>query len=216
VELASWSELWREGRIPFHQAQVSEFLLTYADRVWGGEPLRRVLVPLCGKSLDLVYLADRAEAVVGVEYVEPAVQAFFLERGLTAEVDAGPPVRYAADRYTLFAADFFAVTADHLGVVDAVFDRAALVALDPPTRSRYADHLRSLLPSDARMLLVTLDYDQDLLPGPPYAVSAQEVDRLYSEGFTVEHLQTRDALTAAFREQGLGELTTSAYALTRR
>lgn len=216
MELEDWDERWREGRIPFHQSDVSYMLERHADRVWGEATLDRVLVPLCGKSLDMTFLSERATAVVGVEFVEQAVREFFGEQGLDPHVGAGPPVRYDAGRYTLFVADMFRVTAQDTGPIDAVFDRAAMVALDAETRARYAGHLRAMLPAGARMLLVTFDYDQTQMDGPPFAVSAEEVERLFSDGFSVELLETRDALTPQFRNRGLREFTESAFALTRR
>ncbi len=216
MELEDWDARWRDGKIGFHQPDVTDLLAQYHQQVWGREPLGRVLVPLCGKSLDMVFLADRADAVVGVEYVEQAVKEFFAERGLAPEVGTGPPVRYTADKYTLFAADFFAVTNEHVGAVDAVFDRAALVALDAETRMKYASHMQALVPTGAKVLLVTFDYDQSQMDGPPFAVSNGEVDRLFREGFIVEHLETRDVLDERFRERGLAAMTESAFELTRR
>jgi len=216
MEFEDWNERWSEGRIPFHQSDVTDLLHKCADRVWGAATLDRVLVPLCGKSLDMVYLAERSAAVVGVEFVEQAVQDFFAEQGLEPQVSAGPPMRYDASCYTLFAADMFRVTELDTGPIDAVFDRAALVALDAGTRVRYAGHLCRLLPVGARMLLITFDYDQSQMGGPPFAVPAAEVEHLFGEGFAVEHLETRDALGAQFRDRGVTEFTESAFALTRR
>ncbi len=215
MELADWGTRWREGRIGFHQSEVTDFLAKYADRVWG-DSVGRVLVPLCGKTLDMVFLAERADAVVGVEFAEQAVNEFFAERSLDPDIETGSPARYAADKYTLFAGDFFTVTPEHVGEIDAVFDRAALVALDADARLRYADRLRTLMRRGAKSLLVTFDYDQAEMEGPPFAVSAEEVERLFGDSFTVEHLETKDVLNDMFRERGLSAMTSSAFALTRR
>lgn len=216
MELEDWGDRWRDGQIAFHQPDVTDLLATYADTVWGAEPLERVLVPLCGKSLDMVFLALRAHEVVGVEYVDQAIEEFFAERDLAPDVDPGPPRCYRADGYRLFAADFFAVTRDHVGAIDAVFDRASLVALEPETRMDYADHLRSLMPPGAKMLLVTFEYDQARMGGPPFSVSDAEVRRLFRDGYVIEHLETRDVLNDVFRERGLEAMTESAFALTRQ
>lgn len=215
MELADWGERWREGRIAFHQSHVTDLLAKHAEHVWGAESMGRVLVPLCGKSLDMVFLADRADAVVGVEYAEQAVKDFFAEQGLASTAGTGPPVRYSADKYTLFVSDFFAMTNEQLGVIDAVFDRAALVALDAQTRVKYANHVQSLVPAGAKTLLVTFDYDQTQMDGPPFAVSSDEVDRLFRGAFAIEHLETRDVLEPVFRARGLRAMTESAFALTR-
>jgi len=214
VEFTDWESLWSAGRTQFHQSDVNSHLRRFADQVWG-ESIGRVYVPLCGKSLDMVFLADRAEEVVGVEFVEQAVAEFFGEQGLTPEIESEPHVRYHADRYTLFAADFFSLTADELGTIDAVFDRASLVALDEPTRARYAEHLSSILPSGATVMLVSFDYDQSEMAGPPFAVSTEEVQQLYAPNFDIEHLDTTEALNDGMRRQGLTAFSVSAFKLTK-
>lgn len=214
MERSDWASRWEEGRIAFHQSSVTSFLEKYAELVWGPDALGRIYVPLCGKSLDMVFLAEKAAEVVGVEYVEQAVSEFFAERGLTPEIETDPAIRYSAGNYTLFAADFFSLTEEHLGPIDAVFDRASLVALDRAARIRYANHLRSLLPEEARTLLVTFNYDQTEMSGPPFAVSPEEVHRLFQDGFEVEHLETRDALSDLFRTRGLTAMRESAFRLT--
>lgn len=214
MERDDWGNRWSSGQIGFHQAKVTTSLTDFGDQVFG-DLSGTVLVPLCGKTLDLVHLAEQFDSIIGVEYVEQAVQEFFAEQHTPPQVVAGPPVSYAADPYMLYAADFFTITAEHTGHIDAVLDRASLVALDFATRRRYADHLTSLLPSGARMLLVTFDYDQSEMSGPPFAVSDQEVSDLFSGGFTIDHLRTRDVLEDRMRERGLTAMTESAFALTR-
>jgi len=110
----------------------------------------------------------------------------------------------------------FAVTQEHTGPIDAVFDRAALVALDATSRARYAKHITSLLYAGAAMLLVTFDYDQSEMDGPPFAVSNDEVVSLYGDGFDIEFLDSRNALNDVMRERGLTRFETSAYALVRK
>ena len=217
MEQADWASRWSEGRIGFHQSSVSNFLDKYAERAWGGEPGGRFLVPLCGKSLDMVFLADRdAEAVVGVEYVEQAVEEFFAERGLEPEVESGPPLRYEAGPYTLFASDFFAIGTGDVGRIDKAFDRAALIALDPETRVRYAEQMGALLPAGAVTLLITFDYDQSQMSGPPFAVAPAEVEEIFAAGFEVERLETREVEENHFRSVGVTEMRESAFKLTRR
>lgn len=215
MDLEDWSGRWQNDQIGFHQPEVSGFLTKYAEQAWGAGPVGRVFVPLCGKSLDMVFLAERANTVIGVEYVEQAVQDFFVEQGLLPEVTGEGPRRFTSGKYTLFAADFYAMTNDHIGSIDAVFDRASLVALDPTTRKKYANHMSSLLRPGAEVLLVTFDYDQTQMNGPPFAVSGEDVNRLYQDDFTVEHLETRDSLDAMFQTRGLDAMTESVFLLTR-
>jgi thiopurine S-methyltransferase len=209
-----WAERWSAGRIAFHQSDVNDYLTKYLERACGAD-IGQVYVPLCGKSLDMVFLAEHADHVIGVEFVKQGVAEFFDERGLTPRIDTEPRLRYTADKYSLFAADFFDLSEEHLGSIDAVFDRAALVALESEARVRYADHLRSITRAGARMLLITFDYDQRAMEGPPFAVSPDEVELLFSDGFDIAHLETRDAINDTFRARGLPSITESAYALTR-
>lgn len=216
MQHADWASRWGQGRIGFHQSTVSALLDTYGQPVLGTGALGRVFVPLCGKSLDMVFLAERATEVVGAEFVEQAVVEFFDERGLTPTVDREPLTRYQADRYTIFATDFFDLTAEHLGPIDVVFDRASLIALNPETRIRYARHMGSLLRTGTTTLLISVDYDQQEMNGPPFAVAPEEVRELFEDDFTVEHLETGDALDDVFRGRGLTAMRESAFALTRR
>lgn len=215
MELEDWGARWRDGHIGFHQSKVTDALEEFGPRVLGSTP-GRVLVPLCGKTLDMVFLAQHCDAVIGVEYVEQAVSEFFAEQGLEPLIETGQPVRYTADKYTLFASDIFLINDEHVGDVDAVFDRAALVALEPAVRIRYASHLRSLLKAGAKILLVTFDYDQSQMNGPPFAVSDAEVTDLFGDGFDIEHLRARDVLDERFRAQGLTKMTESTFALIKR
>lgn len=215
MQQQDWSERWEGGQIGFHQETTTAALADHADAVWG-DTVGRVFVPLCGKSLDMVFLAERADHVVGVEFVEQAVEEFFTERSLAPVVDREPLVRHAAGSYTLFAADFFELTVDHVGVIDSVFDRASMVALDPSTRSRYVAHMETLLPPGVRTLLITFDYDQTQMQGPPFAVSDDEVLDRYRSGFEIDHVATRDVLNDVFRQRGLSSMTESTFVLTRR
>lgn len=210
-----WADAWERGDIGFHQSTTNDFLRRFGPLVWGMNP-GRVLVPLCGKSLDMVHLAETANAVVGVEFVEQAVQEFFAERELTAVVTSTPPKTYTAGPYTLFAADFFSVAADHTGTIDSVFDRASIVALDGETRARYADHLASLLPTNATVLLITFDYNQSFMAGPPFAVPDDEVHRLFDEMFEIELLDTVNALNDEMRARGATKFDSSAYKMVKR
>lgn len=214
MQLDEWADRWSAGQIGFHQDNVTGALQEFGEQVFGPD-LGRVLVPLCGKTLDMVHLAERADLVIGVEYVEQAVVEFFDERNLVPDVDAGPPQAYTSENYVIFASDIFLVGTEHTGLIDSVFDRAALVALDPPTRKRYAEHISSLLPTGAKVLLLTYPYDQSQMNGPPFAVPDTEVYELFGDTFEIEHLRSRDVLDERFRERGLDAMGESTFAMTR-
>lgn len=171
-----WLERWKEGRIGFHRADANPRLVEHHERVLG--PTIRVLVPLCGKSADLEWLAVQGHEVVGIELSEVAAQAFFSERNIESErAEQGPFVAYTHGAITILVGDFFAATPEITGYCDGVYDRAALIALPTELRARYVAHLPSLLAPKARLLLVTLDYDAE--GGPPFRVPPSEVDVLY-------------------------------------
>jgi len=193
-----WHARWREGKIGFHQDQVHADLLAHADRVTDGVA---VLVPLCGKSVDLPWLAARLPTV-GVELSEIAVAQLFEELGVEPTIDdLGPIRRYRSGDLTVLQGDLFDVMPAHLPAgLDRVWDRAALVALDPPRRRRYAAYLRAVIPS-GRLLLNSFTYDPSVMEGPPHSVSSDEIRTLYA-GARIALIDERDELTERFRDLG--------------
>lgn len=213
-----WQQRWARNEIGFHLKEVNPYL----QRFWptlNVAPGAQVLVPLCGKSLDMLWLASQGYRVLGVELAETAVQAFFTEQELVAEIDQlGAFRRYRAGAIELLCGDFFALTAADLSECRALYDRAALIALPAPMRERYIAHLSSILPSHCAGLLVTLDYPQEQMPGPPFAVSDVEVQQLLAAPqWAVQLLETRDVLGENWRflQRGLSQLTERVYRLQR-
>jgi thiopurine S-methyltransferase len=172
-----WLARWRDGRTGFHEGHPNVLLAHQIARLEG---YRRVLVPLCGKAEDLAYLAAHGHAVVGIELAEQAVCEFFADHQLTPSITArGDFVEYTAGAITVLAGDMFAVTAALIGPIDALYDRAALIALPPDLRPRYVEQVCALLPAGARGLVITREYDQARMAGPPFAVMESELRSLY-------------------------------------
>jgi thiopurine S-methyltransferase len=200
MNVEDWLVRWKEGRIGFHEGRANAFLERHVERL-GTE--RRVLVPLCGKAEDMAFLASRGHEVVGIEVAEDAVRAFFAEHGLDPEVRPGPRVTtFRAGPFTLLAGDVFASTEEDVGPVSALYDRAALVALPDEVRPRYVAHLRRLLSKGATGLLITFEYDPQLMDGPPFSVGEEEVRRLYAPG-RVELLGDAPAEAPRFTAAGV-------------
>lgn len=177
MEPSFWIARWAEGRIGFHEGKPNAYLQRHADRIVGA---RRVLVPLCGKAIDLSYLAGLGHEAVGVELVEDAVRQFFAEQGIDPVVrQRGAFVEYTAGTITVFAGDMFAADAALLGPIDAVYDRAALIAMPPAMRARYVAHERALAGA-APIMLITLEYAPGVMEGPPFAVFEDDVRALYA------------------------------------
>lgn len=212
-----WHQRWQRKEIGFHLDRPNPRLLEH----WGALRLAagsRVLVPLCGKSRDLAWLAQAGHRVLGVELSPIAVAEFFAEQGLQPRRRSrGPFESLAAGDIELLCGDFFALDREITGPVDALYDRAALVALPPPLRARYAQLLATLLSPGAAMLLVTFDYPELQMQGPPFAVGSEQVRALYAERFSIDQLADEDILDAEprFRERGLTELREYVYLLRR-
>ncbi|MBK8694024.1 MAG: thiopurine S-methyltransferase [Deltaproteobacteria bacterium] len=199
-----WESRWREGQIGFHEGAPNVFLNEHVAKLGAS---RRVLVPLCGKSEDLAFLAARGHAVVGVELVDDAVRAFFAEHGLTPTVTPrGVLTEYSHGPITLFSGDFFATTRELLGPVDALYDRAALIALPESMRARYVAHLRALLPAGADGLVITVEYPQEAMEGPPFSVPEAEVRRHY-QGLPIDRIDQRPAEGGRLAAMGAAAVT---------
>ena len=187
MEPAFWQKRWADNQIGFHQAQVNPYLQQYWPTLQLA-PGSRVLVPLCGKSLDLAWLAGQGYRVLGVELSRRAVEGFFREHGLEAEVrQQGAFEVWRSGDVALWCGDFFALRAEDVGDCVGLYDRAAVIALPLQMRARYMQALSAVLPASCRGLVVTLDYDQSLLAGPPFSVGDEELRQGFA-GWQVDEL----------------------------
>jgi len=184
-----WHEAWKRPRQGFHQTETNAHLKKHLG--WLSQSgTDRVFVPLCGCSLDLECLTQHYRQVVGVELVEAPVQRFFEERSLSPDRGlVGRLERFSAGPYVLWRGDIFETTADLVGAVDGLFDRAALVALPKRQRPHYARQLTALARPDARCLLVTMHYDQEAASGPPFSVPDDEVEALFGADWALEAVE---------------------------
>ncbi len=220
MERAFWEERWASGQTAFHEGAPNALLVQHADRLRvgpGGSP-GRVYVPLCGKTRDLAFLRARGHEVLGTEIVPAAIAQLFAEHGAAGEehlVEAASPFRrHSVGGLTVLEGDAFALEPGHLGgPVDAIFDRAALVAVAPETRGLYVASLTRVLRPGGVLLLVTFDYDQTKVSGPPWAVSNAQVEALFGASYEVTLLEDR-AGTGNARFAG-AEPRERLFALTR-
>lgn len=185
MEAKFWLDSWDQGGYytSFHRRDVHPFVQAHtpSDRFAGA----RVLVPLCGKTNDMLYYRGFAGHVTGVELAEKAILQFFEENGI-AYTRAGD--RFEAEGITILCADFFALTREDVGRVDLVYDRAALVALPLDMRMRYIAKLDELTPIGGRQLVITLEYDPHL-PSAPFAITPEEVAAYYGYGYAIDHVE---------------------------
>ena len=183
-----WLNRWETNDIPFHEGEANAFLVRYFATL-PLPPAARVFVPLCGKTRDIAWLLAQGLRVVGAELIELAITDLFAELRLKPDISTiGALQRYSAAGIEIFVGDIFDLTRDVLGDVDAVHDRAALVALPPDLRARYAAHLIQITGA-APQLLNCFEYDQNLMRGPPFSVEADEVARLYGAAYQVTLLE---------------------------
>lgn len=215
MDATFWQERWQRGEIGFHKASINPLLQQWWPRL-SLSGTESVLVPLCGKSLDLLWLRQAGHPVIGVELARSALEAFDAEHQLALEwTHEGDFAVARGAGFELLCGDYFALQAEQLAAVSAVYDRAALIALPPSMRERYVAQLRSLLPDGWQMLLVTLDYPQEQRPGPPFSVPDAEVRALY-QGCQIEVLDEQDVLPdhAVFASQGMQSLVERVYLIS--
>lgn len=218
MEPGFWLQRWQEGRIGFHRDAVMPLL----QRHWHSLVLpagSRVLVPLAGKSLDMLWLAAQGHRVLGVELSPLAVAQFFAENGLSPRIHESPlGLHHVAGDIELICGDVFALDDATLSGCQGLYDRAALIALPGPLRGRYADEIYGRMPVEAKALLITLEYPQAQKDGPPFSVEADEVDTRFAPSWQIDVLERRDILAdePGFVAEGVTALATAVYALKRR
>lgn len=213
-----WHQRWQQNQIGFHSDEINPHLQQQWPKL-GVEPNSRVFVPMCGKSNDMLWLLAQGYQVVGVELSPLAVEAFFSENGLQSALRRqGDFLIGESDGLQILCGDFFALRPEDLGKIDAVYDRASLVALPYDMRIDYVSHLSALLTPGVKMLLVAFDYPQHEMPGPPFSVQGEEIEKLYRSWCEAELLANEDILEQEphFKERGLSQLHEQVYRLTVR
>jgi len=188
VEHSFWHSKWQNDEIGFHEPQGNEFLVKHANVILeANQP--RIFVPLCGKTRDIHWLLSKGCDVVGAELSEIAINQLFEELGVTPTITkVGNRNVFQHDGLTVHVGDIFELNHGDIGNVTGVYDRAALVALPEAIRNRYALHITNITQT-APKLLVTFDYDQHALPGPPFCVSADMINDLYKDSYHIEMLE---------------------------
>ena len=206
-----WQERWQNKRIGFNQSDVNPLLIKYFSDL--NLPIgSRVFVPLCGKSIDMVWLAAQGYDVVGIELVESAVQEFFAENDISYTIKAHGENsnikcyqgQLVEQTIKLWVADIFTLDSDDIGHVDAVYDRAALIAMPPELRPQYSEQVQQLS-GYAAQLLLTLNYDQNERAGPPFSISHEQTQQYYSAYYHIHKLESKASVLNAAPEMAVKE-----------
>jgi thiopurine S-methyltransferase len=212
MDAAFWHQKWATGDIGFHESRPNPMLVNNAGalQLQSGS---RIFIPLCGKTLDIGWLLKQGYTVVGIELNRQAVEELFSELGKEPVIDdIGELVRFCADGICIFVGDIFDLTPELLGGVDATYDRAALVALPPEMRIRYTRHLMQVT-GNAPQLLVTFEYDQNVLAGPPHSIPEAEIRQHFADTYNIRQLHRQDVPGGM---KGKTPATESAWLLERK
>ena len=215
MEAQFWLDRWNEGKIGFHKDDYHEKLIQYFPEFESNNG-QRVLVPLCGKTKDMLWLHQSNLYVHGVELCEQAVEAFFGENNLetpkkTQDADFD---HYTHENIVISKGDFFKLGAGDS--YDYIYDRASLVALPASMRDQYAQVITTVLKKGGKYLLITFEYDQSQMDGPPFSIDANEVHRLYEDHFTIELKESEQEIKEGPKLQGLDSFKQKVYILTKK
>ncbi|MEM6843330.1 MAG: thiopurine S-methyltransferase [Bacteroidota bacterium] len=187
-----WLKRWKNNEIGFHGEVANPLLVKYFPSL-SLQKGSRIFLPLCGKTRDIAWLLAEGYSVVGAELSQLAIEQLFAELHTEPEItQQGELYHYRAENLDIFVGDLFYLTNQTLGPVDAIYDRAALVALPEETRKRYTTHLMEITQS-VPQLLITYEYDQSHMDGPPFSISSEEVNRHYTRHYEVKHLSRTEA-----------------------
>ena len=182
-QTTNWEQSWKEGRIGFHLSSANPSLVKYAQLLDG---CTNILVPLCGKTLDMHFLHDKGHQIFGVELVQQAITDFFAEWNVSPTIDNNS---YSHEGITLLESNIFAINTSNFPTLHGIFDRAALVALPPHIRAQYAQLLLSLLPAQSKILLITYDMPHPQEEGPPFPVRQHDIPALFHNASSVQLLE---------------------------
>ena len=186
-----WHQRWEKNEIGFHEGKPNPLLVKHFHELSVAKG-RRIFVPLCGKTLDISWLLSRGYRVTGAELSQLAIEQLFMELGMQPEVTTvGNVEQWSANNLDIFVGDIFAVSEKMLGPIDAVYDRAALVAFPEDMRKRYTAHLTEVTKKSPQ-LLICYEYDQSLMDGPPFSVSNEEVHRHYATAYDLTLLSSTE------------------------
>ena len=183
-----WHQKWKNNEIGFHLSEVNSLLVKYIGELSLAKG-NRLFLPLCGKTLDIAWLLSEGYCVVGAELSEDAIKQLFVELGIEPQCSKSDGMTlYSAQGIDIYVGNVFDLSGEALGVVDAIYDRAALVALPEVIRTQYTSHVLKITKA-APQLLLSYEYDQNLMSGPPFSVSNDEVKQHYKDHYSLVLLE---------------------------
>ena len=215
-QTVDWHSHWIRKSPGFHEGQVNSYLQQFLP-LYNLQPGDTVFMPLCGKAVDILWLSQQGYHVIGVELSDVAIQSFFEESGIGFEKEELEKlVVYKAENITLYQGDYMNLQDKYLKNCKLVYDRASIVAIESFNRKTYKCKMLEIIPAATPMLLVTLDYDQNIMQGPPFSVPVSEITQLYQPEYKLELLQSSEQIEERpkWRDIGLQSLLESALRLS--
>ncbi|KAL8583791.1 hypothetical protein ACOMHN_036426 [Nucella lapillus] len=188
-----WIQRWNDRAIGFHIFATHPMLLKHVNVLEDGRSNLRILMPLCGKFWDMHWLAQRGHTVVGVEVAERAVHEFLKEYPYSHTARPVPGVEGTLfqthdKKIQIYCCDFFKITPEEVGVVDAVWDRGSMVSINVCDRPRYAQVMQSVMSKHCRYLLSALNYDETKYTGIPHHLGDEAIREVFENTNTVTEI----------------------------
>ncbi len=193
MKASYWHQKWELGDIRFHESEANPLLIEHFEKLNLAKG-SRIFLPLCGKTRDFAWLLAFGYQVVGAELSELAINELFKELGLEPEISKiGKLTCYSAKDIDIFVGDIFDVTVENLGPISAIYDRAALVALPTGIREQYTSHLMNITEA-APQFLISYEYNQQLMDGPPFSVSEGEIKQHYGAIYQLKSVESKSVM----------------------
>ena len=190
MNIESWKQAWEVNNIGFHKSRPHPLLVQYCKELNLLEG-SRIFLPLCGKTLDIAWLLSQGYEVSGVDVSQLAIEQLFQELNLEPSItNEGKFTCFRGKNINIYVGDVFDLSWNILGETDAIYDRAALVALPKELRIKYTKHLIEITNS-APQLVITFEYDQNLKSGPPFSVNGDELNRHFNDTYTLRLLESK-------------------------
>jgi thiopurine S-methyltransferase len=205
MELSYWQSRWQKGNTGWHMDTVYPPLPHLWNQI-GMNSDTRVLVPLCGKSLDLLWLTDHCDTVTGVDISPKALQHVMQKHSESFIKDTSHGFTiYRSDSLVLWEGDFAKLPSDQIPPQNLIYDKASIIALPPEKRQRHAEKMIELSSFNTQILIQIFEYDQNEMNGPPFSVEEQELKRLFGNQFKLKclHEQSKLEELQKFKQRGL-------------
>ncbi|KAM4028207.1 thiopurine S-methyltransferase isoform 2-T3 [Anomaloglossus baeobatrachus] len=204
-----WKHKWEIKNIGFHEKEIHPLLVEFINEMQYGRTKLNIFFPLCGKVVDMKWLADKGHNVVGVDVCEIALKEFFVEQNIpyneetVDEIPGAKVFKSVSGTIALYCCSIYDLSPSVIGKFDGIWDRAAFVAVNRRDRERYTNVLLSLMAKDCRLLLVTVEYDPKLHKGPPFYVPESDIETFLGPSCTYKLLKKMDAFTDKQKKWGI-------------